>query len=130
MGGIVADTSVLVDHFERHRNELLEEAAESETLVISPLVLAEVFSGDMTPEQRFAVGELLQDAPLHHTPLKHWMDVGELRRELRRRGINVNLPDAHVAQCAIELDALLLTRDAVFTQIALHTPLRVTSAAT
>jgi len=98
-------------------------------LVLPPLAVAEVFSGDMLPDERFALGELLQDAPLHVTTLGHWLDVGKLRRTLRRKGVNVSLPDAHIAQCAIELDALLLTRDAVFTQIAQHTALRVTSAA-
>lgn len=66
---------------------------------------------------------------VHKTPLGHWIDVGLLRRDLRRKGITVTLPDAHVAQCALDLDAVLLTRDAIFTDIARHTALRVTSAA-
>jgi hypothetical protein len=40
-------------------------------LVLPPLAVAEVFSGDMLPDERFALGELLQDAPLHVTTLGH-----------------------------------------------------------
>jgi len=129
VAGVVTDSSVLVDYFERRRIELLEAAFEDESLVLPPLVVAEVISGDLTPAQRIAFGELLQDAPLHLTPLRHWLDVGELRRKLRRRGVNVTLPDAHIAQCALDLDAVLLTRDAIFAQIAHHTALRLISAA-
>jgi predicted nucleic acid-binding protein len=128
VAGVVPDTSVLLEYFERRPIEMLEEAFDDGTLTVPPLVVAEVISGDLTPAQRIAFGELLQDAPLHVTSLRHWMDVGHLRRQLRRKGVTVTLPDAHVAQCALELDALLLTRDAIFTQIAQHTSLRVTSA--
>lgn len=129
MAGIVVDTSVLLDYFEGDPLQLLKDAAVHGGLFLPPLVIAEVVSGDMHPDQRFALGELLQEAPMHITSLAHWLDVGKLRRELRRRGVNVNLPDAHVAQCALDLDAVLLTRDDIFPLIAHHTPLRVTSAA-
>ena len=94
-------------------------------LVLPPLVIAEVLSGELTLDQREVLGNLLQDYPLSDTPLQHWMDVGALRRMLRTRGVNVTLPDAHVAQCALDLDALLLTRDEFFRQIAGHTALRL-----
>lgn len=125
----VADTSVLLEYFEQRPLLLLDEALNDGALVLPPLAVAEVSSGDLTPQQRVAFGELLQDAPLHGTSLTHWMEVGELRRQLRRKGLTVTLPDAHVAQCALDLDALLLTRDAIFTEIARHTTLRLTSAA-
>lgn len=129
MDVIVTDTSVLLDYFERYWVRLLEKAFDAGTLVLPPLVVSEVISGDLTLEQRWALAELLQDAPVHETSLAHWIAVGELRHQLRRKGLTVTLPDAHVAQCALDLDALLLTRDAIFTEIARHTELRVTSAA-
>lgn len=95
------------------------------TLILSPLVVAEVLSGHTTPQQRAAVGEMLQDFPVHPTPLAHWINVGSLRRMLRARGINATIPDAHVAQCALDLGATLLTRDEIFLQVAEHTPLRL-----
>jgi predicted nucleic acid-binding protein len=59
------------------------------------------------------------------TPLDHWIRVGDLRRTLARKGVSVTIPDAHVAQCALDLDAVLLTSDGVFNTIAKHVPLRV-----
>jgi predicted nucleic acid-binding protein len=78
-----------------------------------------------TPAMREAIGDLLQDAPVHETPLGHWIDVGHLRRFLARKGVNVTLPDAHVAQCALDRDAALLTTDGIFRKIAKHAPLRL-----
>jgi len=40
-------------------------------------------------------------------------------------GLSVTIPDAHVAQCALDRDAILLTRDGVFGKIAKHVPLRL-----
>lgn len=53
--------------------------------------------------------------------------VGDLRRKLAQKGIAVTIPDAHVAQCALDRDAVLLTSDAVFRSIAKHSPLRLGS---
>ena len=44
---------------------------------------------------------------------------------LRARGLHVSTPDAHIAQCAIELDAPLLSRDRIFSKIAAVTRLRL-----
>ena len=129
MAVIVSDTSTWIDYLQGRPNELLRLALDEGTVVLPPLVVVEMVAGAITMEERTAVGEIVQEALLHQTSLAHWIDVGILRRELRRKGVTVTLPDAHIAQCAIELDALLLTRDAVFAQIAQHTALRVTSAA-
>lgn len=49
--------------------------------------------------------------------LKDAMDGG--------RGLAVSTPDAHVAQCALDRDAVLLSGDAVFTRMAAVAKLRV-----
>jgi predicted nucleic acid-binding protein len=108
----------------------LDVAAVAESLadgaaVLSPIVVAELISGAASQAQRQAIGELLQDAPVHETSLEHWIRVGDLRRTLAQKGISVTIPDAHVAQCALDRDALLLSRDAVFVQIARFLPLRL-----
>jgi maltooligosyltrehalose trehalohydrolase len=53
--------------------------------------------------------------------------VGELRGHLGARGVSVSTPDAHVAQCAIDRDAFLLSRDAIFRLVAKHSPLKLAS---
>ena len=129
MAAIVVDTSVLIDYFEGGRFESLVEAMAAGLVFVPSLVVAEVVAGATTIEQRRTIGEFLQEVPVLDAPLAHWIDVRTLRRDLRRKGLTVTLPDAHIAQCALDLDAVLLTRDAVFAQIAQHTRLRLTSAA-
>lgn len=121
----IVDTSVWIDILGGVIIEDVEDALASGTVVVPPLVVAELLSGDMTPRQREALGELLQDFPLHETPLDHWMRVGELRRILSRKGLKITIPDAHVAQCALDLNGALFSRDDVFARIAAHTSLRL-----
>ena len=124
MAGVVVDTSVWIDFFGGKPAEGLVEALSGGVVVIPPIVVAELVSG-ASAQQRGTIGELLQDAPVHETPLDHWVRVGDLRRDLAKKGVAVTIPDAHVAQCALDRDAILLTRDAVFARIARHTALRL-----
>jgi len=124
VAGVVVDTSVWIDFFAGKPAQELEAALSDGTAVIPPIVVAELVSG-ASAHQRVVIGELLQDAPVHATPLDHWIRVGDLRRELARKGVVVTVPDAHVAQCALDRDGVLLSRDAVFTRIARHTALRL-----
>jgi predicted nucleic acid-binding protein len=47
------------------------------------------------------------------------------RVTLRAHGVPVSTPDAHVAQCALDRDAVLLSRDKIFARIASRTGLKV-----
>ena len=58
------------------------------------------------------------DLPVCHTPLDHWFRVGALRQKLLSTGETLSTPDAHVAQCALDLGGELLSSDAVFVRIA------------
>ena len=125
MAGVVVDTSAWIDFFAGRKADELELALANGAVVIPPIVVAELISGTSTAEERAAIGELLQEAPLHETPLDHWIRVGNLRAALARKGVAVSVPDAHVAQCALDRDAILLTRDAIFPRVARHTRLRL-----
>ncbi len=125
MSGTVVDTSVWIEFFAGRGAPQLEEALARRCVVVPPIVAAELISGARRPEQRNAVAELLAELPLHETPPEHWVRVGELRRRLADRGLAVSTPDAHVAQCALDRQGLLLSRDAVFGRIARLTRLRI-----
>jgi predicted nucleic acid-binding protein len=122
---VVADTSVWIDHLVGNPNPAMDAALLAEAVVFPPLVVSELFAGADTPDRRADVALLLQDFPVHKVGLEHWIALGDLRRELQRQGCNATIPDAHVAQCALELDATLLTGDAIFRLIAEHVPLRL-----
>jgi len=125
VASVVVDTSVWVEFFAGRRPKELVEALENGVVWLPAIVVSELISGAGTAEQREEIGELLQEVAVIETNLEHWIHVGDLRRTLRARGVTVSVPDAHVAQCAIERNAVLLTRDRVFTRIANHTWLRL-----
>ena len=124
MSAVVVDTSVWIDFFAGHPTERLEDALRLGSVIVPPVVVSEILSG-VRARDRAAVLALLRDLVLASTPLEHWVAVGDLRAMLARRGLSVSTPDAHVAQCALDRNALLLSHDAVFARIAGATPLRV-----
>jgi predicted nucleic acid-binding protein len=125
VSGVVADTSVWIDFLAGRSASALEDALADGIVILPPLVVAELVSGARRPRDRAAIVDLLGELTLHETPLDHWMRVGDLRRGLRGRGLSVSTPDAHVAQCALDRDAILLSRDAVFVRIAAISALRL-----
>jgi hypothetical protein len=124
VSAVVADTSVWIEFFAGRAAPSLEQALRHGLVVLPPLVVAELVSGVRPGKELRALDLLLRELPVHPTPLEHWLAVGGLRRRLLERGLTVSTPDAHVAQCALELEALLLTRDRVFGRIARHSELR------
>lgn len=125
MSGIVVDTSVWIDFFAGQEVPALEEALARGAVVLTPLVVAELISGVQTAKDRHAIAGLLADLRVHETPIEHWIAVGDLRRELKARHVPISTPDAHIAQCALDLDAPLLSRDRVFARVSEVTRLRV-----
>lgn len=123
--GLIVDTSVWIDFFGGRTIPLLEDALALGTVVLPPIVVAELVSGARKKSDRMALVDLLEDLPIHETPRDHWIRVGELRRRLMEKGNPISTPDAHVAQCALDRDAPLLSRDHAFSTIARHMPLRL-----
>lgn len=125
MSGTVVDTSVWIDFLAGHPAAALEEALVAGTVILPPIVLSELVSGARSEADRANLERVLSDLPLAVTSRAHWLRVGELRGFLARQGVSVSTPDAHVAQCALDLDALLVTRDRIFSTVARHAPLRL-----
>lgn len=124
---VIGDSSAIVDYLHGYGSQAIEKAIQAETLVLPPIVIAELLSSTSSKSLLFpfVVGEVLKDLPMHDVGREHGMAVGELRRDLKRHGLNVTIPDAHVTQCAIDLDATLLAGDKIFRLIAEHIPLRL-----
>ena len=125
MSGLVVDTSVWIDFLNGRPVPSLERGLEDGVVVLPPIVVAELVSGARQSKHRAAIVDLIADLTVHETPVDHWVRVGELRRRLGEKGIAVSTPDAHVAQCAIDRDAVLFSRDVVFERIAAVAPLRL-----
>jgi len=125
VSALVVDTSSWVTYLGRGEGDLLEEALGEGRVHLPPVVAAELLSGRLGAGQRRALEELLSDLPLCAADRDHWFRVGRLRGALAAKGLAVSTPDAHVAQCALDLGGTLLTEDGVFARMARHVPLRL-----
>ena len=128
MSGIVADTSEWIEYLAGRPADLLDHALAAGLVVVPPIVVAELVSGARSSAHRAALADLLHDLVLHPPTFDHWVRVGALRQSLKDAGIAVSVPDAHVAQCALDRDIPLLTRDEIFLRIAERTELRLAGA--
>ncbi|MEK7705820.1 MAG: PIN domain-containing protein [Myxococcota bacterium] len=129
MSALVIDTSSWISYFAGRGGESIDEALAEARAYLTPVVAAELLSGTLTRRERRDLEELLTDLPLCVCDREHWFRVGRLRGELRRRGLTVSTPDAHVAQATLDLRGVLLSEDRVFAQIASHVPLALRPAA-
>ncbi len=125
VSALVVDTSSWISYFAGRGESEIDEALVEARVYLPPLVAAELASGKMSAKQRESLEDLLADLPLASTDLMHWLRVGRLRAHLATKGVSVSTPDAHVAQCAIDLNAMLMTEDKIFAHIAKHEPLRL-----
>jgi predicted nucleic acid-binding protein len=125
VSAVVVDSSVWIEFFRGRELPALEEALSEGRVLVPPLVVAELVSGATSRGDSQKVADLVRDLELVETPREHWVRVGELRRRLRSRGLTVSTPDAHVAQCALDVRGILLSSDAVFRRIGRLTELRL-----
>jgi predicted nucleic acid-binding protein len=125
VSAIVADTSEWVEYFAGRPAPLLDHALAAGLAVAPPLVVAELMSGARSARDRASLEDVLRDLVLPVESFTHWVRVGTLRAALAARGLHVSTPDAHIAQCALDLDAPLLSRDRIFEKIARLTDLRL-----
>jgi predicted nucleic acid-binding protein len=130
VNGVVADTSEWIEYFAMRPAPVFRQWLETGGIVVPGVVVTELTSGARSREEQMVIEDLLADLPAHDCSFHHCARAGELRRTLRAKGITVSSLDAQVAQCALDCDAPLLTRDAIFWKIAAHTKLRLASALT
>jgi predicted nucleic acid-binding protein len=127
VSALVIDTSAWISFLAGGGSSLVEPALEEGLVHLPPVVAAELLSGRLSTRQRLELQGLLDDLPLVEADRAHWYRVGRLRHDLRAAGLSVSTPDAHVAQCALDLDAELLTEDRVFQAMARRVALRLAS---
>jgi predicted nucleic acid-binding protein len=125
VSALVVDTSSWIAWLAGGGSPLIAEALDEARVQLPVVVAAELLSGRLEDAERAELQEMLEDLAPPGTDLDHWFRVGRLRAMLRARGLSVSTPDAHVAQCALDVGGLLLTEDQVFAKIAEIAPLRL-----
>lgn len=131
MSGLVVDTSAWISYLRGSpvAAAVIEEALDQGRVLLPPIVAAELLSGRLSARERRELTLLLDDLLLFQADRAHWYRVGRLRASLRARGLAVSTPDAHVAQCTLDLGAELLTEDGIFSLLARHAGLRLAAPA-
>jgi tRNA(fMet)-specific endonuclease VapC len=125
VNALVIDTSSWIDILAAGAPEGVRRALRAGRVVLPPVVAAELLSGKMPPRRRSELRQALHGLLPFPADLAHWFRVGDLRAELAARGVSVSVPDAHVAQCALDLGGELMTEDGIFALVAKHAPLRL-----
>jgi predicted nucleic acid-binding protein len=115
---IAADTSTWIAFFQGAAGqdvELLDRALEDRQVLIPPVVLTEVLSDPKLPS---GVADDLLDLPLIEIREGYWQRAGELRARVLAGRRRARLGDALIAQCCLDREIALLTRDRDFRAFA------------
>jgi predicted nucleic acid-binding protein len=95
----------------------MDTALADGSVVMAPPVLSELLTDPALPPE---VERGLLTIPLMEPLPDYWVRAGKLRSALRNRGYKAKLADTLIAQCCIDHDASLLTRDRDFRAFARH----------
>lgn len=125
MNVLIVDTSVWIDFLNGKTIPELESALKEVRVFLSPIVLSEVLSGFTKNKDKKEIISFFKELRFFEANFDHWVKVGKLRNHLASKGLNTSIPDSHIAQCALDLEGYLLSKDNIFKKIAQLTPLKL-----
>ena len=111
---IAADTSTWISFFEGEQGDdvlALATALQSRQVVMPPPVLTELLSD---PGLSASVAQTLMELPLVVLKDGFWHRAGRLRAKVLAQKRKARLGDALIAQCCIDADIAIITRDGDF----------------
>jgi hypothetical protein len=111
---IAADTSTWISFFEGEQGDdvlALAKALQSRQIVMPPPILTELLSD---PELPGSVAQTLLELPMVSLKSGFWARAGRLRAKVLARKRKARLGDALIAQCCIDADIALITREGDF----------------
>ncbi len=123
MSALVVDISSWISYFATGAAaQVIDEGLKDGRIFLPPVVAAELASGHIAPAKRQDLTDFLRELPLVGCDLDHWLRVGELRLKAAKKGLKISTPDAHVAQCCLDLGGSLLSEDDVFRKLVRSCP--------
>lgn len=116
---ILADSSWYIHLFRQKIDPLLELArvADSRDIATCGIVVCEVGRGWRSPKMLQRYTEAWEAMQWINSTPAIWKRTLELGWELDRKGIVLPLQDLHIAACALEVSAVVLTFDMHFKSI-------------
>lgn len=115
---IAADSSTVIAYFQGDSGRdvrLLDMALESADLALPPIVLTEILSD---PGLQHSFAELLRVIPVLEIRVGFWERAAATRAQVLSRRLRAPLADSLIAQCCIDQDLPLITRDRDFQHFA------------
>jgi predicted nucleic acid-binding protein len=122
---IAADTSTWIAFLQGERGkdvDLLDRALGDKQIVMVPTVMTELLSD---PKLDVDVAKTLETLPLAEIRDGFWFRAGVLRADVLAKKRKARLGDALIAQCCIDHDIALITRDRDFSAFANSAGLRL-----
>ena len=127
---IAADTSSLSNFLKREGTadaDLVRKALIDGNLVLSPVVVAELFS---SPNMTDTLKAAIQDVPVLDLLPGFWERVGTNRATLLRAGKKARLADTMIATCSLDHGIAIIARDSDYRHFTEHFGLVVHSGVT
>ena len=124
---IAADTSTWIAFLEGASGQdvdLLDRALRERQVLMPPVVLTEILSDPQLPS---SVAKTLADVPMIEIASGFWQRAGALRAKVLAKRRKARLGEALIAQCCVDREVLLLTRDRDFRAFAEAAGLRITA---
>lgn len=118
MAVVVVESSALISFLKGDENPLLEMALEAMAVQIPPLVATEILGNPISSKDRPSLERLFELLPFCPTNREHFEKAAKLKAACEARGFGISARDAHIAQCALDQNALLLSKDRFFLEVA------------
>lgn len=126
---LAVDTNIIIDYLSGLDADYLrpvQQAIETQSLILPPQVITELASA-RNPHP--GLGFVLDNIDMLEITPGYWQRAGQLRQKIITTNKPARTLDCLIAQCCIDHDVRLLTRDLDFTVIAKHSTLRLLSLA-
>ncbi len=120
----VTDTTPWVAFFQGESCPFLETALLAGTVEIPALVKLEVL-GNALGRERKNLEKIFSNLSLKGTDPEHFTRAARLKATLEEKAIFLSARDAHILQCALDGDGLLISNDPLFARIQKSTGVRV-----
>lgn len=125
MANVITDATPWIAYLSGKDSAILELALAAGSVRVPPLVAVELLGNKLPFRERKALSSVIEPLVLGDLPAGHWSRAAELKARLDQLDISVSARDAHILQCALDQNALLISDDPLFLKIQKTTGVQV-----